>query len=103
MNTDSEGRTPVLLRLALCHCPVNGFSPWESAVLSSSYPCLSVSIGGGIELLQPRGGALQRRGEKSAFRNYTEALSVVKGVADFGFWRMMDTREYWIRAWYGKK
>jgi hypothetical protein len=82
---------------------VNGFSPWESAVLSSSYPGLSVSIGGGIELLQPRGGVLQGRDEKSAFRSYTDALSVIKGFAVFGFWRMMNAPEYWIRAWYGKK
>jgi hypothetical protein len=52
MNTDSEGRTPVLLCFALGHCPVRGFSPWKSAVLSGSYLCLSVSICGCIELLR---------------------------------------------------
>jgi hypothetical protein len=82
---------------------VNGFSPWKSAVLSNPYLGLSVFICGAIELSQPRGGVLQGRDEKSAFRSYTEALSVFKGVAVFGFWWMMDARECWIRAWYGKK
>ena len=44
VNTGFEGRSVVLLRFALGHCPVNGFSPQKWAVLSSSYPCLSVSI-----------------------------------------------------------
>jgi hypothetical protein len=82
---------------------VDAFSPWKSAVLGNPCLGLSVSIGGGLELSPPRGGVLQGRGEKSAFRSYTDSLSVFKGVADFGFWRMMDAREYWIRAWYGKK
>jgi hypothetical protein len=63
----------------------------------------SLAEGGGLGLRRPRSGVLQGRDEKSAFRSYTEALSVFKGVAVFGFWRMMDAREYWIRAWYGKK
>src|ERR1035437_7331280 len=52
MNTDSEGRTPVSLRLALGHCPVTGFSPRKSEVLSSSYLCLSVSICGCTKFLR---------------------------------------------------
>ena len=54
MDTDSEGRTPVLLRLALGHCPVNGFSSRKSAVLGRAYLCLSVSICGCIELFRFR-------------------------------------------------
>jgi hypothetical protein len=100
--TESEVWIPVLLRGALGNCLVNGFSPWKSAVLSNPYLGLSVFICGGIEFSQPRGGVLQGRGERSAVRSYTELLSVFKGVADFGFWRMMDAREDWIRAWYGK-
>ena len=103
MYTDSEGWTPVLLCGALGNCPVDAFSPWKSAVLSNPCLGLSVSICGGIGWSQPRGGVLQSRGEKGAVRSYTDSLSVFKGVADFGFWRMMDAREYWIRDWYGKK
>lgn len=101
--TESEVWIPVLLCGALGNCLVNGFSPWKSAVLSNPYLGLSVFIGGAIELSQPRGGVLQGRDEKSAFRSYTEALSVFKGVAVFGFWWMIDARECWIRVWYGKK
>ena len=53
-NTDSEGWTLVLLRLALAHVPVNGFPPLESAVLSSPYLCSYVSICGCAELLRLR-------------------------------------------------
>ena len=100
--TDSEVWTRVLLRGASGNCPVDAFSPWKSAVLSNPCLALSVSIGGGIGLSQARGGVLLGSDEESAFRSYTDSLSVFKGVADFGFWRMMDAREYWIRAWYGK-
>ena len=44
MNTDSEGRTPVLPRFAFGHFPVSGFSPWKSAVVSSPYLCSSVVV-----------------------------------------------------------
>ena len=54
MNTDSEGETPRVLLLALGRCPANEFTPWKSAVLSSSYLCLSVSICGCIELFRLR-------------------------------------------------
>ncbi len=54
MNTDSEGWTPILLRLALGHCPVNGIPPRKSAVLSSPDLCSSVSICGCIDWLRPR-------------------------------------------------
>jgi hypothetical protein len=54
MNTDSEGWIPVLLPLALGHRPVNGVPPSRSAVLSSPYLCLSVSICGWFELSRLR-------------------------------------------------
>ena len=56
MNTDSEVWTQVWLRFALGHCPVKGFSPWNSMASSRSYLCLSVSICGCIELLRFRTG-----------------------------------------------
>jgi len=37
MNPDSEGSAPPLIRPASGHCPVSGFPPWMSAVLSSPY------------------------------------------------------------------
>jgi hypothetical protein len=37
-------------------------------------------------------------GRKVTFRSYTDAPSVISGVAVFGAWRMMNTREYGIRV-----
>src|ERR1039458_10206840 len=44
MNTDSEGWTQVLLRFALGHGPVKGFSPLKSMASSRSYLCPSVGV-----------------------------------------------------------
>src|ERR1035441_5373703 len=49
INTDSEGWTQIMLRFALGHCPVKGFSSWKSMASSRSYLCLSVSICGCID------------------------------------------------------
>jgi hypothetical protein len=65
MNTDSEGWTPVLLRLALGHCPVNGFPLRKSPVLSSPDLCPSVSICGCIELLRLSPGSCCQRCRKT--------------------------------------
>jgi hypothetical protein len=48
--TDSKGRIQVLLLLALGHCLTERILPWKSAVLSTSYLCLSVPICGCSEM-----------------------------------------------------
>src|ERR1035437_672885 len=53
MDTDSEGWTLVSLAVPAAHCPARGLTPGKSAVLSSFYLCLSVSICGCPALLGP--------------------------------------------------